>query len=133
MASRELSPSITGATPIEALPPKMSLAALTTEPWVAHQGWADKWISHDERKHPHWCEVTGPGLLSINGHFGIGVAHLIASAPDLLAAARAVNTSAVQIAENDFAISGQALAGLLAAIAKATGQSALTSQASGEE
>ncbi len=73
----------------------------TPGPWKAHQGWADPDLNvmmGDE--HPNWCEVTGPEgeeYLSINGHFGIANARLIAAAPDLLDAL----TNMLACSEND--------------------------------
>lgn len=90
--------------------------------WKAHKGWADKSMLDDGR-HPEWCEVTGPAYLSINGHFGIEVAHIIAAAPNVLAALR-IAEDFMSGFEGDELQDGidEKLATIRAAIAKAEGR-----------
>ena len=63
----------------------------TPGPWTAHVG-NESEGGIAPAAHPHWCEVASKNLgpngfrLSINGHFGIANARLIAAAPDMLAA-----------------------------------------------
>lgn len=98
-------------------------SAHTPGPWTAHHGWHDKWIDPDvQRKHPKWCEVTGPDdgpVLSITGHFGLANARLIAAAPDLLAAL-ILALPYVEDASDSASPADQAV--IHAAIAKATAQ-----------
>lgn len=60
--------------------------------WKAHVGWSDDPddVRGTLKHHPDWCEVTGPAYLSINGHFGIEVARIIAAAPNVFAALKAL-------------------------------------------
>lgn len=58
--------------------------------WKANQGWSDPMMGGAACQYPDWCEVTGPAYLSINGHFGIEVAHIIAAAPNMLTALKAL-------------------------------------------
>lgn len=74
------------------------LAAKSTNPmlqgsWTAYVGWSPSMgLDNVEtlRRHPNWCEVTGPGDLSISGHFGIEGARVIAAAPDAIAALKSL-------------------------------------------
>lgn len=61
----------------------------TPGPWIAHHGWA--FSGKPLENYPDWYEIVSPfdenlHRFSCYGHFGRANAHLIAAAPDLLAA-----------------------------------------------
>jgi hypothetical protein len=80
-------------------------------------------LNLDHGRHPNWCEVTGPNGLSINGHFGIEVARVIAATPNALAALK-IAEDFMSGFEGDELQDGidDKLATIRAAIAKAEGR-----------